>query len=166
MFCRNCGKELIGSPEFCPNCGARFMSGTSFCPGCGAPTTTLTEICTKCGARVTKKTGSAWQTLTAGILDLLAGITGVIWGIAVAVVGGLLTFFAKGVGAAWGGVAAALSIVAIVGGVYALRKKHWGLALAGSICVLIAGIFLLSPPIITFAIAAIVITILGKRQFA
>ena len=23
MFCTNCGKELIGTPEFCPNCGAR-----------------------------------------------------------------------------------------------------------------------------------------------
>jgi len=24
MFCRNCGKELIGTPEICPNCGARI----------------------------------------------------------------------------------------------------------------------------------------------
>jgi hypothetical protein len=23
MFCRNCGKELQGTPEFCPNCGAK-----------------------------------------------------------------------------------------------------------------------------------------------
>lgn len=23
MFCRNCGKELIGTPEICPSCGAR-----------------------------------------------------------------------------------------------------------------------------------------------
>ena len=54
MFCRNCGKELIGSPEFCPNCGAKPTSGTSFCLGCGAPTTPLTEICMKCGVRVGK----------------------------------------------------------------------------------------------------------------
>ena len=52
MFCRNCGKELIGSPEFCPNCGARPMRGTSFCSNCGAPTTPLTKICYKCGVRV------------------------------------------------------------------------------------------------------------------
>ncbi len=52
MFCRNCGKELTGSPEFCMNCGARPLSGTGFCPGCGATTTALTEICVKCGARV------------------------------------------------------------------------------------------------------------------
>jgi RNA polymerase subunit RPABC4/transcription elongation factor Spt4/TM2 domain-containing membrane protein YozV len=52
VFCRNCGKELIGSPEICPNCGARPMRGNSFCSNCGAPTTPLTEVCVKCGARV------------------------------------------------------------------------------------------------------------------
>ncbi len=52
MFCRNCGKELIGSPEICPECGAKPMSGTSFCSNCGAPTTELTEMCVKCGARM------------------------------------------------------------------------------------------------------------------
>jgi len=52
MFCRNCGKELIGSPEICPGCGARPMRGNSFCSNCGAPTTPLTEMCVKCGVRV------------------------------------------------------------------------------------------------------------------
>jgi len=54
MFCRNCGKELTGSPEICPNCGAKPMSGTSFCSNCGAPTTELTMICHKCGIRLVK----------------------------------------------------------------------------------------------------------------
>jgi len=54
MFCRNCGKELTGSPEFCMDCGARPLSGTGFCPGCGSTTTALTEICVKCGANVAK----------------------------------------------------------------------------------------------------------------
>ena len=52
MFCRNCGKELIGSPEFCPGCGARPMRGDSCCSNCGAPTTPLTKICPKCGDRL------------------------------------------------------------------------------------------------------------------
>jgi len=51
VFCRNCGKELTGSPEICLNCGAKPMNGTSFCHSCGAPTTPLTEICIKCGAK-------------------------------------------------------------------------------------------------------------------
>jgi len=52
MFCRNCGKELIGSPEMCPECGAKPIKGTSFCSNCGAAVTELTEMCVKCGARV------------------------------------------------------------------------------------------------------------------
>ena len=52
MFCRNCDKELIGSPEICPGCGARPIRGNSFCSNCGAATTELTEMCVKCGARL------------------------------------------------------------------------------------------------------------------
>lgn len=50
------------------------------------------------------------------------------------------------------------SVLAIIGGVYALKKKHWGLALAGAIC----GSFTFSPA----GIAAIIFVILGKPEFA
>lgn len=54
MFCRNCGKELIGSPEICLNCGAKPLAGSSFCHGCGAETNPLAEMCVKCGVRLPK----------------------------------------------------------------------------------------------------------------
>ena len=54
MHCRNCGKELIGTPEICMNCGARPMAGKSHCWACGAKTNELTEICVKCGVRLTE----------------------------------------------------------------------------------------------------------------
>ena len=54
MFCRNCGKELTGTPEICLGCGAKPLAGTSFCNGCGAPTTPLTELCVKCGIRLAR----------------------------------------------------------------------------------------------------------------
>ena len=54
MFCRNCGKELVGIPEICLNCGAKPLAGNSFCQACGAETNPLAEICTKCGARLVK----------------------------------------------------------------------------------------------------------------
>ena len=54
MFCRNCGKQLTGTPEFCPNCGARPLAGNTYCQNCGTPVTPLTEVCMKCGARIAK----------------------------------------------------------------------------------------------------------------
>ena len=53
MFCRNCGKELAGTPEYCMNCGARPLIGNKFCHACAVPTNPLAEICIKCGARLT-----------------------------------------------------------------------------------------------------------------
>jgi hypothetical protein len=168
MFCRNCGKELTRSPEFCMYCGAKPMAGTSFCPACGAPTTPMTEICPKCGARMAGKaeapTGGAWMPVTAGILDLVIGIPGLIIGIIWAVVGGFLTFFIAGLGALLGAPMIILSIVAIVGGVFAIRKKSWGFALAAAICGFIVGLPLVAPAIL-LGIPAIVFTALGKGQF-
>jgi len=54
MFCRNCGKELIGTPEICLNCGAKPLGGNAFCHACGSQTNPQAEICMKCGARLAK----------------------------------------------------------------------------------------------------------------
>ncbi len=167
MFCRNCGKELTGSPEFCMNCGAKPVTGTSFCPGCGAPTTPMTEICTKCGARVAAKAAtvvSTWMPVTAGILDLVIGIPSLIIGIIWAVVGGFITFFIAGLGALLGAPMIILSMVAIAGGIFALRKRGWGFALAGAICGFIVGLPLVAPAIL-LGIPAIVFTALAKGKF-
>jgi hypothetical protein len=51
----------------------------------------------------------------------------------------------------------AAGILAIVGGVYALRRKKWGLALAGSI----GALFGSSP----LGVAAIIFTALSKNEF-
>lgn len=166
MFCRSCGKELAGTPEICMNCGAKPMAGTTFCPGCGAPTTPLTEICTNCGLQIIKaiKTKS-WKPTAAGILCIIGGAIGLLlclfWTlIALVLMGdpsveGELSIDAPIV-RFWifGGIAI---IIAIVGGIYALRRRIWGLALAGSICALVGfGI----PGIL-----AIIFVIKGKREF-
>jgi hypothetical protein len=164
MFCRNCGKELTGTPEICVNCGAKPMSGTSFCPGCGAPTTPLTEICTKCGARVkAEKVGGAWQPLTAGILELVAGIPALIMGILIAAGLGIASRAMVNIPVWVSAIGVPLvicGIVAIVGGIFALKKRRWGVALAGSILALLCWPF--GTPL---GIAAIVFVILGREQF-
>ena len=50
-----------------------------------------------------------------------------------------------------------VSILAIVGGIYALRRKNWGMALTGSIAALVC----MAP----LGIAAIVLVALSKEDF-
>jgi hypothetical protein len=49
------------------------------------------------------------------------------------------------------------SVMSIIGGVFALKKKRWGIALAGSICSVIA--------FIPCGVAALIFFILGKDDF-
>ena len=155
MFCRNCGKELTGAPEVCTNCGAKPMAGTDFCFGCGAPTTPLTEICTNCGARLAEAIKErTWKPTVAGIICIIAGIAGII------VASGLappappsdpalmmIFFYVPSI---------ILGIVAIAGGIYALIRRVWGLALTGSIALVGFGIV---------GILSIIFVSLGKREF-
>ena len=103
-----------------------------------------------------------WKPVTAGILNIIAGVIGAIGGLVVGVIGGTAAGLADLPG--MGGIFAAIAIpsiilgvVAIVGGVYALKRKLWGLALAGSICSLICVWFL--------GIPAIIFIIMGKKEF-
>ena len=64
MFCRNCGKELTGTPEICIGCGARPSSGNSYCMACGAETNPLAEICIKCGAGLSKPKKNRSETVS------------------------------------------------------------------------------------------------------
>jgi hypothetical protein len=120
------------------------MVGTSFCPGCGAPTTPLTEVCANCSALVTKAMErKTWKPTAAGILCIIAGVLCMIPSI---VVGWIYTPIDAALVIA--------AIVPIVGGIFALRRRIWGLALAGSIFTLIntviVGIFFVIFWIITF----------------
>jgi len=80
MFCTNCGKELIGTPEICIGCGAKPLAGSSFCQACGAATDPLAEICLKCGARLAKAEAvniSPKSRLTVTLLAFFLGEFGV-----------------------------------------------------------------------------------------
>ncbi len=77
MFCRNCGKELIGTPEICPGCGAKPLAANSFCQNCGAATDPKAEVCVKCGVRLAhpkaKKKVSPKSLLAATLLCFFLG---------------------------------------------------------------------------------------------
>jgi len=113
-----------------------------------------------------------WKPTVAGILDIVAGSFGLILGLLVVLGFAAFAIFSRSdttylqqlPGAITASVLITLAIVsliisilAIVGGVYALKRKNWGLALAGSI----AAFFGSSP----LGIAAIVLTALSKNEF-
>jgi len=81
---------------------------------------------------------------------VVGGILGTIVGVFIPFIGGAVAgLFA---------IPLILGIVAIIGGVYALRRRIWGLALAGSICAFFCAWFL--------GIPAIIFVILGKSEFS
>jgi hypothetical protein len=111
-----------------------------------------------------------WMPTTAGILDIVAGGLGIIAGMMLLIFGAIgssfMPYFAPqlppaAVAAIFSSIAVPLiliAILAIVGGIYALKRKIWGLALAGSI----AAFF---NPWWYLGIAAIVFTALSKNEF-
>jgi hypothetical protein len=105
-----------------------------------------------------------WMPMTAGILDIVAGSFGLIGAFVFAFMGSIMRMvpdvptFLCPIFIGIAGPVAIVAILAIVGGVYALRRKIWGLALAGSIAAFFT-------PSWALGVAAIVFTILSKNEF-
>jgi hypothetical protein len=108
-----------------------------------------------------------WMSMTAGILDIICGCWALLIAFIFAFMGTIFRFapipnvppFLAPILAAVGIPFVVLGILAIVGGVFALRRKVWGLALAGSIAALF------SLHLFFLGIAAIVFTALSKNEF-
>jgi len=127
---------------FCPKCGKEVAGNSTFCPGCGA--------------RLTKAT---WQSTAAGILDIIDGCLSilVVLGLIVAIVFvsdepdtlailvPIAVLFAVKV------------ILAIVGGICALQRKNWGMALIGAMAACL--------PFSLLGIAALILMALSRDQF-
>lgn len=100
-----------------------------------------------------------WKPTTAGILSIIGGAIAVMFGLAVAVAGAFAGgFMGMGWLSAIGTPSIVLGAVAIVGGVYALKRRIWGLALAGAICALFG-------PWGILGLLAIIFVAMGKNEF-
>lgn len=103
-----------------------------------------------------------WKPTVGGILAIIAGVA---LGIIAAEVFAFPARFLTSSPHRWwtviafvvGAVFVILGITAIVGGIYALRRRRWGLALAGAMCALPAGFL---PGIL-----AIIFVIRGREEF-
>jgi len=116
-----------------------------------------------------------WKPVVAGILDIISGIPsliGVLYMIIAIVVTGSAALHIPGmvipgmpaipefvpiILSIIAGALAFVGILAIVGGIFALQRKNWGLALAGSIAAFL--------PWSLLGIAAIILTALSKNEF-
>jgi len=117
-----------------------------------------------------------WKPTTAGILTIIAGCLGIGAGALIAlsaiplglvgamagaikdlgIISGLLAGLAGVIGMIGAGMIG-VGTVAVVGGIYALRRKTWGFALAGTILATIC-----STPL---GVLAIIFVSMGKREF-
>jgi hypothetical protein len=103
-----------------------------------------------------------WKPTVGGILAIIAGAISVIFCIVVVVFGRIIgAFFGFEVVWGWSTFAIPLIIlgtIAIVGGIFALKRKIWWLALVGAICAIIG-------PAGILGILAIIFVIMGKGEF-
>lgn len=102
---------------------------------------------------------NTWKPTTAGILAVIAGAIQVIFGTLCATG---VSFLAGIIGLGWLSVICTplivFGVIAISGGICALTRRIWGLALTGSIFALIGPWFM-------FGVLAIIFVSLGKREF-
>ena len=97
-----------------------------------------------------------WKPTAAGVCAIIGGVVGLIWGLITVSVGTFAGGIFMGWFAAFGTPLTVLGIIAIVGGIFALKRRIWWLALVGSICAVPFGI----------GILALIFVIMGKNEFA
>lgn len=106
-----------------------------------------------------------WKPTAAGALSIIGGAFLLAWGLGHVIraesVAGTLTRWQFGI------VGVILGLIAIAGGIFAIRRRVWGLALAGAICALFPfhpyGSLIWTP---VFGILAIVFVALSKNEFS
>lgn len=107
-----------------------------------------------------------WMSTTAGILDIIAGSFNIVFSLSISIILAvfsnilpldripeLLSIILIIIAT----LRVLIGVLAIVGGIYAVKGTKWGLALAGSIAAVCASALL--------GIPALVFTILGRKEF-
>ena len=101
-----------------------------------------------------------WKGTMAGILTIIGGICGIAIGALVATLGSAFLWGIPGLEliAGIGAGIIGIGVVALIAGIFTLRRKSWGFALAGAILALF--------PIIPLGVLAIIFVAMGKNEFS
>jgi hypothetical protein len=133
-----------------------------FCSKCGRETTEDVAFCAGCGASLAGGQPSAkkkYLSLAAGIIDIAAGGFSLVSLLFVAIVmvvvagDGEIPLFMALIPLAM----VIPGVLAVVGGIFALRRRSWVMALIGSIALVVTS----SVP----GIAAVVLTVMARDEF-
>lgn len=101
-----------------------------------------------------------WKPTTAGTLNIISGCFGIVGGVYIANIGGLdwdLPALVVAIVGVVGISRIALGVIALIGGIFARRRKLWELALAGSIMAILC-----APPL---GILSTVFVSMSKKEF-
>lgn len=106
-----------------------------------------------------------WKPVTAGILNLVGGILTLIAGLSLLLGASFVATFYTGLGmpisasmlSAMAIPNVVLGILAVIGGVFCLKRNHWGWALTGSIANVLTAFIL--------GVLAIIFVAMGKNEF-
>jgi len=112
-----------------------------------------------------------WLLTAGGVLSIMAGVFEINAGVRVLLTGGIMPYplwifpflpgvlweaFQHGWLVVMGGLLLALGILSVTGGISAIRRKWFGLSLAGAICALLSGLL---------GILTVIFVALGRREF-
>jgi hypothetical protein len=122
---------------------------------------TREELRTVVGEELTRMPEKTWKPVTGGLLGIISGYLNILSGILVMVgyAMGTLTLVSLTAGIGIGAFMVALGIVSVIGGAFAIRRRAWGMALAGSIVSLFPSLSILPG---TFSLIWVT---LGRSEF-
>ena len=97
-----------------------------------------------------------WKPTAAGFSNIVAGAFGILFSLVLIRRGETIDSlpFPRGVGE----IGLPLAIVAIIGGIFSLKRKLWGLALTGSICAIFSWLFILG-------ILSVIFVSMSRQEF-
>jgi len=117
------------STRNCVSCGRAIAFDANVCPYCGH------DYRMQMMAPVPQKKDSAMP-VAGGVLILLSSLGYIIGGAAMAATETALLGFGGGAFLACGALLLVLGVISLLGGIFAIQKKHWALALIAGIIVL------------------------------